>query len=549
MLLLLSLLFCGCSREASEYKAEADREVYGIIDKQWNDDFGPKPDYKLSEQQTEPDEILSEAVEIPSGVMTLTDAVSIAVKTNRQYQTQKEDLYIKALDQTLIEHSYNPNPFGTAGAGYSKTDSGSFVSTDATYGFSQLLETGTQISTSVGLAWVDVLSGDFRSGLKSLFSAAVKKPLLRGSSRKIVLENLTQAQRDTVYQIRTFSRFRKELVVSIINDYYRLLGQLERTNNAMDNFRTLNDLHAKIEKRVLSGRLETHELEEIRQDRLWARDTYIKEKRLYQQMLDDFKIALSISPSEDIQPDRLEFNAVKNNGLPGPSFSDEQAIEAAMMCRLDLMNDSDAIADARRKIAVAKDRLRAELNLTAGAANKADVSALSTESSSVDVGLELDMPLDRKAERNMYRKSLIALQRQRRNLAQSRDNISHAIRQAYRNLTNASDLYRIQQESLSVAQQRYKNTKLLIQYDRSDIRDILDAQKDLFKARNEAADSLVNHTVETLNFYLDTGILDIKPDGMWEKRPLPARAARSVKKRKVIDPEATISNWVRKRKK
>jgi hypothetical protein len=54
-------------------------------------------------------------------------------------------------------------------------------------------------------------------------SASVTQPLLRGSGRQIVQENLTQAERNALYQIRSFNRYRQTFVVSIVNDYYRVL--------------------------------------------------------------------------------------------------------------------------------------------------------------------------------------------------------------------------------------------------------------------------------------------------------------------------------------
>jgi len=47
--------------------------------------------------------------------------------------------------------------------------------------------------------------------MTSILSATVTQPLLRGSDRKVVLENLTQAERDTLYQVRFFNRFRVSL--------------------------------------------------------------------------------------------------------------------------------------------------------------------------------------------------------------------------------------------------------------------------------------------------------------------------------------------------
>ena len=74
----------------------------------------------------------------------------------------------------------------------------------------------------------------------------------------------------------------------------------------------------------------------------------------------------------------------------------------------------------------------------------------------------------------------------------------------------------MQSESLQLAQKRFENTFLLLQYARANTRDVLDAQDDLFDAQNAATQALVDHTIATLSFYRDTGVLQLRPDGMWE---------------------------------
>jgi hypothetical protein len=39
----------------------------------------------------------------------------------------------------------------------------------------------------------------------------------------------------------------------------------------------------------------------------------------------------------------------------------------------------------------------------------------------------------------------------------------------------------------------------------------------MFEAQNAATQTLVDYTIATLNFYRDTGVLHVRPDGMWER--------------------------------
>lgn len=550
----ISLLLCsvaalyslaGCSPQ--DYKVEADEEVYRIIDEKWKQDYGSKVNYKISDTAPLPED-LQIAKTIPeSGVLSLPRAVAIATVYNRQYQTEKELLYIKALDLRLARHEFEPQFFGGANSAYFKDGDDESITTEADVGFNQLLASGARISTGLTLAWAEILTGNMRSGLTTLMNTAVTQPLLRGSDSEIVMENLTQAERDTVYQIRSFNRFRQMLAVSIISQYYRVLQQFDRVQNAEENDNTLALIHERAEKLTRSGRLPRFELDQARQDKLEAWDVYLQAQKAYKQALDEFKITLSLPTTAEFTLDENELaalnitlldqynslgSAVGESGFQEEElellalleieedennirkdFSESEVIETALTLRLDLANQADAVADADRKVLVAADNLRADLNLVAAA----NVSSEGSSDTVALFGVEVDLPLERMAEANEYRKALIALIQQKRTYEEAVDLVMLQVRRDHRDFTEAAERHRVQAEALSLAKKRFKNTFLLLQYGRTNTRDVLDAQEDLFDAQNAATDALVDHMLAMLEFYRDTGVLQIRPDGMWER--------------------------------
>ena len=200
-----------------------------------------------------------------------------------------------------------------------------------------------------------------------------------------------------------------------------------------------------------------------------------------------------------------------------PKFSEYQVMESAQLARLDLANSADAVLDAQRKVFVAADSLRAEANIVGTtSARRADRQSLDSLSEDFGVGLELDLPLDRVPEQNVYRKALITLNRRQREYEQAADAVNLQVRQAHRDLTEASERYKVLSEALELAQRRFNNTFLLLQYGRASSRRVLQAQSDLFDAQNDAGQALVDYKVAILSFYRDTGVLHVRPDGMWE---------------------------------
>ena len=85
-----------------------------------------------------------------------------------------------------------------------------------------------------------------------------------------------------------------------------------------------------------------------------------------------------------------------------------------------------------------------------------------------------------------------------------------------RKLQEANERYGLQAQAAAKADKRLANVLALIQVARANTRDIIRAQNDSFDARNAATDAVVNFAIATLEFYRDTGVMQVKPDGMWQ---------------------------------
>jgi outer membrane protein TolC len=511
-------LLAGCAEH--DYKAEADRDAYQIIDEKWQADFGSKANFKISDTEPSPDDI--QPIQTPAnlGKLTLPQAVALATAQNRQYQSQREALYLQALDLRLTRHQFENLFFGGGNLGYSGNSDHDVLGAEANAGFNRLLANGTRISAKIGLAWADILSGNLRGGLASILGATVVMPLLRGSQREIVLEGLTQAERDTLYQIRSFNRFRKTFVVEVITEYYSILLWQDWAQNAQQNRSSLIAFYEHCQKLVQAGLLPKLELQRIHQEGIQAYNRHLQRQRIYEEALDRFKITLSLKPTHQCQVDFQVLQDLKAAGMGYPDFSEDDVIDAALSRRLDLANVSDQVIDAQRKVAVAEDQLRAELNIVANtgltSAKDADWTRLQARDNEYGVGLDLDLPFDRMMEATEYRKAQIALNQRKREYEQHSSEITLAIREAYRKLVEAAERYRIQAEALELALKRQRDTMILLKHRRVSTRRVLQALADLLDAQDAGTKALVDFTVATLAFYRDTGVLNIQPDGMWK---------------------------------
>jgi outer membrane protein TolC len=508
-------LFLGCSPD--KYKADSDKRVYDIIDSKWDSTMGPRANYHVNDVTPGPNDIQIAKTIPPSGVLTLPQAVALATAYNRDYHLQKEHLYATALDQRLVQHVFEFQPYGGGQVGYSKTTRNDANNTsserlfyEANIGFNRLLSTGGLIGMQVATRWTDILSGSGDKGLTSVFSATLNQPLLRGSDPQVVLEPLTQAERNTLYQIRAFNRYRQTFVVQVITQYYQILEQLALARNAQDYYAALESTLGRVDKLVEAGRLPKLEADRVRQDMLATHDLHIELMKNYGQLLDQFKITLGIPTTVEFSLDNGVLDGLEKGAIPYPDFDPNEAVQTALRRRLDIANSADGVVDAQRHVHVAADGLRTGVNFV----GSADVDSHGNKSGSAAVAL--DLPLDRVAEQNIYRKELLILSQRLREYELASDTAALEVRQAYRKLAEAADRDGVLSEAVALAKARLKDTTALLEYARVSSRRVLDAQQALFDAGNAAVHARIDYAVATLEFYRDAGVLQVKPDGMWE---------------------------------
>lgn len=510
-------LLPGC-KTADQYKQDADEEVYKIIDNKWKDDFGQKANYVIKDANNPDSGIEAYSTSDFQNPISLAKAVEIATANNRDYQSQKEDLYFKALTLTLQRHNFAMQWFGTIDSGYNHNAADDYLYTDGNIGFRKMFASGAVISSNIAINWAKFLTGNPRTSLGSLFNVTVSQPLL-GGGRKIAEENLTQAERNVLYEIRSFNRYRKTFVVSIITDYYKILQQQNKVLNEKNNFQMVSLAQERLQMEAEAGRRNSFEVDQAEQDKLSARDRYISAQQNFQQLLDLFKIRLAISTTSEIALDPNELDALTTEEISDPQYSLQDAIDTSLANRLDLANTSDAVDDAARKIIVAEDNLKAGIRVVGGmnaaSQGQTDFQNIQFQDGTYSAGLEVDLPFDRKSQRNEYRRTLIALEQYQRNYENKADEVKLEVRNAYRRLIELAEKYRIQQLSLKLAEKRVESTSLLLQAGRAQTRDLLDSQNSLLNAQNSLTAALVDHAIGKLNFFKDIEVLQVKPDGMW----------------------------------
>ena len=526
MLWLAVALSSGCS--ASHYRTSADREVYKILREGELKHLGKTNDFNIDTRYSKraPDsiksaEIIQERLLAEQRKVGLEEALKIAVASNRQYQFRKESLYLAALTLTKERYDFGPK-FSASATATGLRDSNGEKSGEirSQIGVDKLLKGGGRVGIAIANDVLRYYTGNPRPTATSTLSVNLLQPLLRGAGAAIVAENLTQAERNLVYEIRAYSHFQNTFAVEVVTTYYRLLQQKDTVRNTYSNYRNLLVARERAEALAID-RLPVFQVDQARQDELRAKSSYLLSVEGYKISLDRFKNTLGLPIGVEISLDDAALEDLTKAGLLPVQLTETDGYAMAVKSRLDLLNEIDRFEDSKRKIKVMANALKADLNIFAdaslGSEGPTDYAKFDLTKYRAGAGVQLNLPLDRLRERNNYRASLVSFERQIRSLSLTLDDARNDVRQGLRTLEQLRQNYQIQQNAVELADRRVEIAPLLLQAGRAQIRDQLEAQTAQFQARNALTQALVDYHVARLGLLINIGKLETGEDHFWTR--------------------------------
>ncbi|MFB3788551.1 MAG: TolC family protein [bacterium] len=495
--------------------------------------------------------------------ISLIDALQIAAQNNRQYQSQKENLFRAALNLDLQRDQYRNTFTGSwdsdisADLGGDETTSG--IANGGLLNLSRQFLNGISVTARIGMDLVKMLN-PFSASSASLFGdASISIPLLRGAGKHIVAEPLTQAERGAVYAIYSFERFKRSFAVDVASEYMRVLQAIDQINNQKANYEGIVRSTRRLRRLADAGREEPLNVDEAIQTELSSRNNLVSALFNYQSSLDSFKITLGLPPDAHIELDRGEldrlFESTKkisqidisrmmdvevppadapvvitpmtNEGAGPMELEEEDAIQLALENRLDLRTALGNVYDAQRAVVVAADALRAEFTLLGnaaagegrglGSAKQPDNFDLDFEKGRYNAVLTLDLPLERTREIVSYRQSILNLESAVREYQDLEDSIKNNVRNRLRNLKDSRASLQIQAQAVSLAERRVRGMDLKLQAGRIDIRQLLDSQRSLLSSQNDLTRAMVDYRLGELELQRDLDVLQVDETGMWKE--------------------------------
>ena len=168
--------------------------------------------------------------------------------------------------------------------------------------------------------------------------------------------------------------------------------------------------------------------------------------------------------------------------------------------------------NCERAVKVAADALKADVTVEGGG----DINEERRQhrpyggTESTFARIKIDLPWDRRRERNAYRRAQIDLDQSRRAYEEAEDNVKNEVRAGYRDLVAARALYENKVESLKTAQMRVDSNDLFMQSGRSSMRDILEAESAMLTARNALCSAVISWRISELALRSAMGTLELR---------------------------------------
>jgi outer membrane protein TolC len=552
--LLVAAVAAGCS--AKYYRKSADQETYKAIDQK--SASVPNMDRRFTIEQTNvwtltdfpvttnAPEFLGQyaARESAARVLSLEQALDIAIKQNRAYQLRKEQLYLSALGLTLDRYQFTPI-FGARGSakviGETQEKIDAIVYTTASTTNSIVIdrfieERRVKAEAGIDMGWLvrDVgkitaafttdflryLTGDPRTVTSSRVGATFTRPLLRNARFKAELEALTQAERDLLYDLRSFAQYRKTFSVQVASAYYAVLGNRDTVRNSHLNLLSSRKNAERTRTLAGEGRVTQADLGRLEQQELSAESAWNNALRAYKQALDNFKLLqLGVPVDTNLILDDRELDALR---IQHPNINPDDAVAVALAARLDYQNAKDAYDDSVRKVELAANFLKPQVDFVASGGlasprQRGGFPVPDVNHYDWSAGLDVDLALDRKEKRNSYRKALITERQAARAVERQADEVRLEVREGWRTLDQAKRNYEISELGVKIAERRVEEQNLRAELGSAKAQDQVDAQNDLITSKNQRTQALVSHTIARLQFWSNMGILYIKDNGQWRE--------------------------------
>lgn len=267
-------------------------------------------------------------------VLDRAKAVDIALVHSREYQRQLENLYLSALNVTAERFRFDVQFFGghstffTADGPRRAGGSRSLLELDTDAQATKLGATGAELLIGFANSLVWQYSGGDSYASASILNFSLVQPLLRAGGRHVVLESLTQAERNLLANIRQMAHYQRGFYLQIVTGTNPgtgpspgglsigslspgvspgrggVLGLLQsqvQIRNQEQNVLGLEDSYEQLLAAHQADRIDRYQVDLALQSLYNAQSRLLSLRTAYQSQLDSFKLTLGLPPDLPVE--------------------------------------------------------------------------------------------------------------------------------------------------------------------------------------------------------------------------------------------------------
>jgi outer membrane protein TolC len=435
----------------------------------------------------------------------------LAARHNRDLQTSRETLIRQAISLRGAQRDYGFAVAGTLGYVLSSGEDSNSQASSLDLSAKRPLPLGGSLSFSAASSTAHATSA-VSNGTASTSSAGARlnQPLLAGAGYTASHHALIQAERNTIYALRAFARDRQAAAIEVVSGFYQLLTQKAAVENTRMNANQSTLLRQRTEALFRVQRAPAIDVMRAQQQELAASNSLAQVEASFDSQRQQFliKIGLALDAASTLAGTVPDIQPV--------SISETDGLLTALAQRLDLQTARDRVADARRRLLVARSNLMpafdayGEAAWSASGTRTADTRDAET---SYSAGVVLKLPLDKRSERDAVRTAQLDLDAAERSAQQVEDSVRLNVAGAYRQIAYLAQAARIEKRNLEIAEKRAENARFRFRNGELVNRDVVEAENELLSARNSLAQAHVQFAIQRLVLLRDIGMLDVGQDG------------------------------------
>ena len=264
--------------------------------------------------------LVNEKGEIP---LDKEQAVELSIRHSPEYQSALESLYLSAMDVSRERFVYDVQFFGGDSIFYTARGRNRGYDTlqnNANFRVERALATGGQwvVELANSITWTLTGQKDWDVNT-SLVNVSLVQPLLRGANRKVVLERLTQSERNFLSELRRMVLFQQGHYTRVVagtgpaftsgpsgtsragapasGGFYRLLSGQIQIQNQRQNIIGLEENLGRFEALFDAGQLnDRYQIDEMRQNLLNSQSNLSRQVMTYRSNVESYIRSLGLPP-------------------------------------------------------------------------------------------------------------------------------------------------------------------------------------------------------------------------------------------------------------